>query len=65
MSKSADVCHSVASFAIAYRNFNHLEVLLNSPKNQIKVTKRIKLPKIASVGLNLLIVFSKKCLGPA
>ena len=65
MSKSADICPAIGSFPISYRDLHDLEILLNSPENEIKVTERIEFPKIAPVGVNSFIIFSEKALGPA
>ena len=65
MSEAADVGASVSAFSITDRHFDHLEVQLGSPEDEIKVSEGIEISEIASVPLDLLIVFAEERLGAA
>ena len=60
---------AVCSRAIPHRHFNYLEVLFDSPENEVEITKRVKVSEIRAVGgnsfkhlgINAIAILSGKC----
>ena len=65
VAKTAYVGAAIGSFAVTNGDFNDLKILFYRAENQIKVSKGVKIPEIASIILDFFIILAKQGFGAA